>query len=128
MRGAREYSDLFKTGQYGKLYITVGSHARGSTFHIQVLPAGEKAIPNGKGNLCTNKNAVEVYGVEGGNPGWTESYGWLHRGKWIEDFEKLVEQKKAEREEKHGTEKKKVKTKEEREAARVERLLANYEK
>jgi len=29
-------------------------------------------------------------------PGWTEHYGWLHKGKWQEDFFKLVE--------KHGLE------------------------
>lgn len=96
MKGAREFSELFKTGQYGKLYIVSGSHARGRTFHIQVLPEGEKAVANGTQNLCTNSNAVEVYGVVSGNPGWTETYDWLHKGKWCEDFEKLVSEKKKE--------------------------------
>jgi len=75
MKGAKEYAHLFKTGQYGKLYLVSSSHARGTTFHIQVLPAGEKAKSNGEHSLCLNANAVEVYGVVGGNPGWTEEYG-----------------------------------------------------
>ncbi len=126
MRGAREYAKLFTTGQYGKLYITVGSHARGDTFHIQVLPEGEEARPHGVNNLCTNKNAVEVYGIEGGNPGWTESYGWLHTGKWIQDFEELVAQKKAELQDKEIDSAKTTKTKKEKEADRIAALLAKY--
>jgi len=91
MKGATEYAYLFKTGQYGRLYLVSGSHARGKTFRIQVLPEGEVARGNGSGNNCLNKDAVEVYGVVSGQPGWTEVYGWLHQGKWVNDFEKMVE-------------------------------------
>lgn len=94
MKGAREYAGLFKTGQYDKLYIVSGCHARGKMFRIQILPKGVKAIPNGNGNLCLNKDALEVYGVLGGNIGWTEYYGWLHEGKWQDDFKKLVSKAK----------------------------------
>lgn len=90
MEGAREYAELFTTGQYGKLYIVSGDHARGRTFRIQVLPAGEKAIPNGESNLCLNNDAVLVYGERGGRLGWTEYYGWIHKGTWEADFERLV--------------------------------------
>lgn len=96
MKGAREYAKLFKTGQYGKLYITVGRHARGHFFHIQILPEGEDAIPNGESNPCINDNAVEVYGIIGGQPGWIEQYGWLHEGKWQQNFNELVEKRKIE--------------------------------
>ena len=96
MKGAREYAELFKTGQYGRLYITSGSHARGKTFHIQVLPADEKAISNGNGNTCLNKDAVEVFGIIGGRPGWTEFYGWKHEGSWQYDFEQMVIKRKEE--------------------------------
>lgn len=96
MNGSRIYAGLFKTGQYGRLYITAGIHARGTTFRIQVLPAGVKAIPNGENNTCLNKDAVEVYGAIGGQLGWTESYGWIHKGKWVDDFEKLVDEKRKE--------------------------------
>ena len=83
MNGAREYASLFRSGQYGKLRLEVGSHARGSTFSIYV-GSGDKE--------------VEVYGMTGGHRGWTESYGWLKNGPWQEDFNKLVELKNAERE------------------------------
>jgi hypothetical protein len=96
MKGANEYSKLFSTGQYGRLYIVSGSHARGRTFHIQILPTGEKAEENGENNLCLNFNAVEVYGILGGQPGWSEYYGWIYTGPWQKDFEKLVETRKKE--------------------------------
>jgi len=97
MNGARQYADLFTTGQYGKLYIVSGSHARGKTLHVQVLPEGEEAKPNGRNNLCSNDGAIEVYGLVSGNPGWTEVYGWLHEGPWQDDFYALVEDLRTKR-------------------------------
>lgn len=95
MKGADEYCKLFKEAeQIGRLYLLPGSHARGKTFRIYVLPEEEKAIPNGHINPPSNKNAVEVYGIISGNPGWTESYGWKHEGKWIQDFNEIVEQRR----------------------------------
>jgi len=96
MQGAREYANLFgDQEQHGRLCICSGSHARGRTLHIWVLPPSDLlerlspwAIPG----------AVEVYGVVSGQPGWTETYGWLHRGKWVQDFEALVAQRRADRE------------------------------
>ena len=96
MQGAREFSNLFQTGQYGRFYFVSGSHARGRTFRVFVLPAGADAMPNGPSNAPLNKNAVEVYGVVSGQHGWTEKYGWLHRGPWQEDFHKIVEDRKSE--------------------------------
>ena len=95
MQGARRYAMMFKTGQYGRLYLSSGDHARGKTFHIYVLPEGVSAIANGQ-NRPRNKGIVEVYGITGGNPGWTETYGWLHRGKWEQDFADMVETRTAE--------------------------------
>jgi hypothetical protein len=92
MKGANEYSQLFKTGQYGRLYIESSTHARGRTFKIKILPKGEAMFINGK----RNPNAVEVYGVVAGTPGWTEEYGWLHNGKWQDDFNDLVNQRRME--------------------------------
>ena len=104
MKGAREYAEYFTTGQYGCFYIVSGRHARGATFHIQLLPWGEEAIPNGDNNLCLNENAIEIYGIIGGNPGWTEWYGWKCQiEKWIHLFHKLFEYKKLERELKHDS-------------------------
>lgn len=95
MKGAREYAGLFKTGQYGRLYIEVGKHARGRTFHIFVLPEGIDISLPGPGGRLVGIPSVEVYGIIGGNPGWTESYGWLHEGKWQADFDSLVKAQKA---------------------------------
>ena len=126
MRGAREYANLFDTGQYGRLYISVGRHARGRTFHIYVLPDGERAVGNGNGNAPLNANAVEVYGVLGGQPGWTEFYGWLHSGKWCDDFHALV-LKRAEEKRKNVEEEKLSKEVMDKEmAAKEAKLLASY--
>ena len=93
MQGAREYAKLFDTGQYGQLYIVCDKHARGKTFHIYVLPEGVFAK---SGRPWLIKDAVEVYGIISGQPGWTETYGWLHRGEWEKDFKRLVAQRRAE--------------------------------
>ena len=126
MKGARKYARLFKTGQYEKLYITSSSHARGDTFTIQVLPEGEEAKPNGSNNQCLNDNAIEVYGVISGNPGWTEEYGWKHKGKWQEDFEKLVRSKEMEIESKNTMNQVSSKEIEKAEKERVSNLLGKY--
>lgn len=81
MIGAREYAKLFSSAQYGKLRIVSGSHARGRTFHIYV---GQR------------DNEVEVYGVVGGTLGWSEHYGWKHKGRWEKDFTKEIEKRKKE--------------------------------
>lgn len=96
MIGADRYAKLFETGQYGKFYFVSYRHARGDTFKIFILPEGEEAIGNGKSNAPLNENAVEVYGVISGNPGWTECYGWLYNGKWVKDFNELVKNREAE--------------------------------
>jgi hypothetical protein len=82
---------MFTSGQYGRLYLVCGEHARGKTFHIWVLPTAESVA----GMPWTVKDAVEVYGITGGQPGWTETYGWLHRGKWEQDFAALVASRRA---------------------------------
>ena len=92
MQGAREYARMFSSGQHGRLYLTSSEHARGKEFHVWVLPSEEKVAV-----LPWNvQGAVEVYGITGGQPGWTETYGWLHRGKWEQDFAALVEARLAE--------------------------------
>lgn len=91
MKGADEYYDLFKeTHQKGKLYFVVSSHARGKTFRVFIIPNGEKARPNGCSNAPLNKDKVEVYGVVSGQCGWSEAYGWLHKGPWQDDFNAYV--------------------------------------
>lgn len=92
MKGAREYAALFATGQRGRLYLVSGHHARGATFQIYVLPSAEPI--QGMPWCCAD--AVEVYGITGGQPGWTETYGWLHLGQWQIDFERLVIERRNE--------------------------------
>ena len=92
MRGATEYARMFCTKQHGKMFLVSGSHARGETFHIWILPTDEPIMKM----PWTVKDAVEVYGITGGQPGWTETYGWLHDGKWKDDFAKLVAARKIE--------------------------------
>ena len=88
MKGATEYADIDITGQHGRLFIKQHSHARGATLRMWVLPEGVMVEENKY--PCTPP-AVEVYGVTSGQPGWTETYGWLHAGPWQEDFHKIVE-------------------------------------
>ncbi len=100
MKGAREYANLFsKAVQIGRLYILPHYHARGKTFRIYVLPEGESVVENAGINPPLNAESVEVYGIVGGNPGWTESYGWIHRGKWQDDFNRIVAEKVLQKEE-----------------------------
>ena len=126
MKGAREYAGLFETGQYGKLYIVSSEHARGKTFRIFILPEGEAAVLNGNSNPTLNKDAVEVYGVVSGNPGWTESYGWLHAGKWQEDFNKLVLSTKAKKQHEKDIQEALTHDKELSESLRIAGLLSKY--
>jgi len=93
MRGAREFCRYFKSGQYGRLYIVKGYHARGSTFGIWVLEKGYD-IGTGNGGYPDINRSVKVYGVVSGQIGWTEAYGWLEDGPWKEDFYKLLDEKK----------------------------------
>lgn len=125
MKGS-EKAHLFKTGQYGRLYITSSSHARGNTLRIQVLPKDEVAIPNGSNNTCLNKDAVTVYDAISGQLGWTEVYGWLHEGKWQDDFRKLVvdTEKKIEYNNKKFAKSKTEKEKQDEE--KISKLLDNY--
>jgi len=80
MKGADEFKDAFPVYKgrvdYGSLSVFPGEHARGYTLNVYA-------------------NGVNVFGIVDGNPGWTESYGWLHKGPWQKDFETLVESRMA---------------------------------
>ena len=94
MQGAREFIGLFRSGQYGRLYIAMGKHARGHTLRIWVLPEGATTNEKTDWNAPSIPDIVEVYGIVSGQPGWTESYGWIHNGPWADDFAALVAQRK----------------------------------
>ena len=121
MQGAKDYAELFKTGRYGKkygkLWIISSFHATGKIFRIFVIPENSEYL---------DANSVEVYGVISGYPGWSEIYGWIHKGPWVEDFEELV---KIKREERKPIEKEKIKqakNRKEKEAKRIKKLLDAY--
>jgi hypothetical protein len=67
-------SEAFLNGNV--IYVT-SSHARGKCFQIYLVDDIDKTDEELK------QNAFEVYGVIGGNPGWTEEYGWIHNGTWV---------------------------------------------
>lgn len=123
MKGAYEYCEVFKKPeQFGKLYLYPGSHARGDTFDIWLLPTDDE---------CTTKpwlipDSIEVYGRVGGQLGWTEVYGWIHRGKWQDDFENILESRKETLEKKKSERKLSNAKKKKAEEDRVKNLLANY--
>ena len=124
MQGAAVYAKLFKTGQYGRLYIDSGFHARGKTFHMWALHDDSPIVVSHPRSL---KDAVEVYGITGGHPGWTEIYGWLHHGKWESDFSELVEKRKAEIESDIAHQDYIKSITADNEKQRIEKLLASYE-
>lgn len=118
MKGARKYAELFETGRYGKLYLISGRHARGRTFSILVLPKNEP--------ICcppqATPNAVEVFGVINGQIGRDETYGWIHHGKWEQDFAALV----SDRIDELAHQAQRVARIEISERERIEKLLAEY--
>lgn len=127
MKGAREYCRLFgRAEQHGRLYLVPHHHARGKTFRIYVLPECEMAIPNGDFNPPLNKDAVEVYGIISGDPGWSEVYGWLHEGPWQDDFKMICGNR--ERELRLLEKKREVEIENRRisESARIAELLGSY--
>lgn len=129
MDGAREYAKLFdyQSQQHGRLYLAIGKHARGYTLRIYVLPEGVVAKENGhNGNAPLNKDAIEVYGVTGGQPGWTETYGWLHEGRWQDDFEKLVEARRTKVAAEKMRQEEAAQSANDERAAHVQALLASY--
>ncbi len=120
-----DLAHLFPTGQYGRFYVVSNLDDRDTPFRVQVLPAGEAALPNGKPNLCLNSDAVLVYGLLPTEDRHKNS-GWLHQGKWIEDFMEMAFAKKAEIDARKEAE---TAAKNERELAaknRIQELLARY--
>lgn len=97
MKGAAEYADVMnrEAVRYKKLYIEFSDHARGKTLHIWVLDSDTvqfrltSDVVELRSVHCY-PNAVEVYGVINGNPGWTEEYGWKIPGPWQKDFADFI--------------------------------------
>ena len=124
MNGADKFYNLFpRPQQHGKLYLYPDKHARGKTFSIYVMPSSDvisKPYP------WLVEGAIEVYGVIGGHRGWTEYYGWLHEGKWQDDFEELVKARELEVEKAKETKEQKLIAEENKKKERVKSLLSQY--
>jgi hypothetical protein len=72
------------------------------------------------------KEAVEVYGVIGGQPGWTEYYGWLHNGPWIRDFVNILDKRRKIRDTKKKEQEERIVLAKAQEEERIKNLLSKY--
>ncbi|MGF2715819.1 hypothetical protein ACQUY5_26870 [Bacillus cereus] len=63
---------------HGNLIFVKATHGRGKTFHIYLTEDPTQTHEQIK------DTALEVFGVTGGQLGWTETYGWLHEGSWVD--------------------------------------------
>lgn len=125
MQGADEYYDLFngQSQQIGRLFLQFHTHARGKCFEIFLLPEDIEI----KGDRISGRDNVEIYGMTGGQRGWTETYGWLHTGKWQDDFYAIVENKKAGRFAENIKRIEKIKKAKTEEKAKISNLLSSYD-
>ena len=127
MTGADEYCKLFtKAEQHGRLYLIPYYHARGKTFRVFVLPEGEDVIENGGVNPPLNDGTVEVYGAVSGRLGWTEAYGWIHKGAWQEDLRLLRGSRERELQEYKERQLAYAEEREDEKQKRVSRTLSTY--
>ena len=46
--------------------------------------------------IVSKDNCLEVYGIVSGQPGWTEEYNWIHKGKWVESITNYLDNLKFE--------------------------------
>jgi hypothetical protein len=91
MRGADQFARLFRTGQYGRLYIVSGIQARCATFRVFVLPPGAQAAANDAYSAPLNSDAVEVYDIAEETPGCAAAPGGSPDAGWQQEFAALVE-------------------------------------
>lgn len=127
MNGADEYCSVFRdTEQFGKILVVPSSHARGATFNIYILSDGVEYNKKTCESPQYRKDSVEVYGIIGGSPGWTEYYGWIHKGAWCKDFENIYKKRKSEIEQNNINRLKKIKEREAKEKELKKSLLDNY--
>ena len=127
MKGATEYKGLFKRGltQHGKLLISYGDHARGETMMISVIPCGTVItdLPEHERHVTPR---VKVYDVISGQRGWTEVYGWIESGPWVDDFNALVDSLRAEKEKRESAHNEEAERKEAERIDDKNSLLSGY--
>lgn len=125
MQGADKYYNLFsgKSQQIGRLFFQFHTHARGKCFELFLLPEGVSVKSS---TISGTKDAIEVYGMTGGQRGWTETYGWTHKGKWQDDFNDIIEQKELEVKASNIRRKIEVEANEAERKEKVNGLLSSY--
>lgn len=69
--------------KYKNIIFVLSEHARGKTLKIWIYENENIIDPLKEDNL-------EVYGVISGQPGWTESYGWIIEGSWVSFIENYM--------------------------------------
>jgi hypothetical protein len=101
MKGADEYYDLIGDAircglgglkrmdnmqniRWNNVVFTLSTHARGKCFYIRLIDGMDGG------------ESLEVYGITCGQPGWTEEYGWVKRGAWVDVILEYFERLKAE--------------------------------
>jgi len=92
MKGANEYARLFGRERHGRLMLWPGHHARGKTFEIWIL--NKNNLSNVISYPSESNGDIKVYGAIRGQVGWTEEYGWIHVGKWCDDFNDIVAERR----------------------------------
>jgi len=65
----------------GNIIYALSDHARGKCFRIFLVEHTHGLTDK---ELVNSNNRFEVYGVLGGQNGWTEYYGWIHKGNWVQ--------------------------------------------
>ena len=65
----------------GNIIYALSDHARGKCFRIFLVENTHGLTDK---ELVDSSNRFEIYGVLGGQNGWTEYYGWKHKGNWVE--------------------------------------------
>ena len=98
MKGTREYCNLIEWAgrsdiievigggryRFGNLLMSLDSHARGVTLEMFVVDdkfSKDRPVSDAK---------LKVYGAISGQLGLTETYGWLHEGKWQSFFKHMI--------------------------------------
>ncbi len=126
MEGANEYYDLFdgKTEQIGRLLFQAHTHSRGKCFEIFLLPEGVAL----SGAHSGTEGVVEIYGMTSGQRGWTETYGWKHKGPWIDDVNSVMEEKKQKKMERLENFDRSQSNRKKAEAEKTKALLSSYKR
>ena len=69
---------------YDNFIFVTSTHARGECFRIYLIE--DATLPD----EVLKSKAFEVYGIISGQPGWTECYGWKHKGSWVKPILKYL--------------------------------------